>query len=553
MMTPVVAIDAAECRDAGLVGGKAARLAQARAAGLPVPDSIALPCAASAATLAVAARGVADRGRHACRLEVMSADRSALADVAKPARRLGPALAVRSSAPLEDDTRLAGAYTSLIGVSPGEVPTAILSVWASAIRAPGPPPLMGVLIQPDLRPVWAGTARRGDDGSVEVVAVKGGAAPLTAGWATGVTITVSPAGDIGPTSAATEADPSVARAAAALARDVAAALGDDLIEWAYSGGRAWLLQSGRLERPPPPPCAAASGAELSPVLSCDPRILLRAARCAGDLGERWILPWAIAWEAVPSAGQDGGPGLMARPAAAWNELTRLSARLTAQVWGVRPSEAGRVAADLESLRGGGPPDERLTALAAPDPGLARRCMLLCARLAAHLLASGVIASASEFWALPADLGPVVRGEAAVADPFRRAHQAALRWEPLLYAAAAAGPRYRGVAAAPGMGCGPAIRAGHAVSLAERRAAGVPARSVIVASYPLPRYAPLLMGAAALVAHGGSGAAHLVTVARTLGVPTVLGCDLSAAIRASDGAYIAVDGGAGTVSVIGAVR
>ena len=77
---------------------------------------------------------------------------------------------------------------------------------------------------------------------------------------------------------------------------------------------------------------------------------------------------------------------------------------------------------------------------------------------------------------------------------------------------------------------------------------LPPRAVIVAAYPLPQYAPLLMGAAALVCRNGSEAAHLITVARSLGVPAVIGADLTAAAQAAAGRYAAVDGYAGTVSV-----
>jgi pyruvate,water dikinase len=77
---------------------------------------------------------------------------------------------------------------------------------------------------------------------------------------------------------------------------------------------------------------------------------------------------------------------------------------------------------------------------------------------------------------------------------------------------------------------------------------LPPRPVIVAAYPLPQYAPLLMGAAALVSRNGSEAAHLITVARSLGVPAVIGADMTAAGPAAARRYAAVDGYAGTVSV-----
>jgi phosphohistidine swiveling domain-containing protein len=99
-----------------------------------------------------------------------------------------------------------------------------------------------------------------------------------------------------------------------------------------------------------------------------------------------------------------------------------------------------------------------------------------------------------------------------------------------------------------MGCGRAISASQeAFALSE--SAGIPARSVIVVRYPLPRYSPLLLGAAGLVAHGGSEAAHLVTVARALGVPAVLGCAVSPMMKSGQDTYVAIDGEAGLVSVL----
>lgn len=558
MTTPTIPLGAERCLDPGIVGDKAARLARAKAAGLPVPESLVIPCEVSAAALTAATRDAHRRGLHACRLDVMSADRSGLADLVPHARAMGPSLAVRSSAPLEDDPRLAGAYNSLIGVLPEELPTAVLAVWASAIRGPGQPPRMGVLIQPELAPEWAGTAERRNDGWVVVTATKGGAQALTAGWTAGVTMTVSPSGDIA-TAEPQSPDDQVVRAAAALARDVAAALGDSMIEWAFSGGCTWLIQSRRgpgAARPAPDTADPRPGYP-EPLVARG--YLLLAARCAGDFAERWILPWAIAGdgsysphEPFPRDRPPGGhrpPRRLARPVTVWEQLTALSDQLTANVWATEPSKAGQVSARLESVRQGGDPAlaDRLPALRPPDPTLALLCLDLAADLGAHLTATGVISSARQLWALPADLGPVLRGTAEPPDPQRAAYKAALRWEPLLYSLAAAGQRLPGLPVSPGTGCGPGIVAEDVAALAARQADWLPPRPVIVARYPLPRYSSLLMGAAGLVAHGGSEGAHLVTVARSLGVPAVLGCDLSAMLK--PGCQVAVDGTAGTVAIL----
>lgn len=71
----------------------------------------------------------------------------------------------------------------------------------------------------------------------------------------------------------------------------------------------------------------------------------------------------------------------------------------------------------------------------------------------------------------------------------------------------------------------------------------------MAPRPLPHLAPLLWGASALVTFGGSGAAHLVEVARSLTVPAVVGCAAEHLLAAPDaGTLAAVDGDRGAVAV-----
>jgi phosphohistidine swiveling domain-containing protein len=59
-------------------------------------------------------------------------------------------------------------------------------------------------------------------------------------------------------------------------------------------------------------------------------------------------------------------------------------------------------------------------------------------------------------------------------------------------------------------------------------------------------APLLLNAAGLVVAEGSVGAHVFEVARSLGVPSVVGVDVP---EGFDGALAAVDGEAGTVWVL----
>jgi phosphohistidine swiveling domain-containing protein len=558
-------LSAAACTGPDFAGAKAARLARAAAAGLPVPASVVVPCTLSAPVLATAAHEAAARGIHDCRLEVMTAGATSLDGLDAAVRPLGPALAVRSSSPLEDDPVLAGAFSSLMGVAPEEVATAVRAVWASAIvhlpvagesAGASPPGIdsataglrMGVLIQPELRPDCAGTAEVLGDGTVEVVAIDGPAGPLLAGWATGVTATVTSGRIITPP-ADRSCDPGVLVAAAGLAGEAARLLGDTLIEWAWADGRLWLVQCRR-----PVPRSAAPGAAGLPDNGLPPRqVLLRAARWPGELAERWLLPWAVAGRTPLSALDEWAAAAppVRDPRACWDAFTRAATELTEQAWGAQPDGGARSAADLAAgLRGGA----YLAAAAEPDDGLARRCLAVAARLAAHLRTSQVIKSASEFWALPADLGPILAGQPVLPDAARRARQAALRWEPALYSATMRwGERLNGTGVAPGTGCGPGLSAERAAALAESGAGGLPPRPVIVAGYPLPQYAPLLMDAAALVTRHGNEAAHLVTVARALGVPAVIGCGLPATLGRGPRHYVAVDASSGTVAVHAADR
>jgi hypothetical protein len=71
------------------------------------------------------------------------------------------------------------------------------------------------------------------------------------------------------------------------------------------------------------------------------------------------------------------------------------------------------------------------------------------------------------------------------------------------------------------------------------------RAVLAVAGPHPQIAPLLWRCSALVASGGSPAAHLFEVASSLGVPAVIGVDL----RPLYGAPAVVDGGNGIVATL----
>lgn len=113
MTTRTTPVPLAEASDARTFGGKAAQLAVAAGAGLPVPDGVALPWSFVDA--------------------VAAGDPGALADLPGPSR-LAPSVAVRSSVVGEDSqtTSFAGLHASLLGVRPAALADAVCAVWRSA-------------------------------------------------------------------------------------------------------------------------------------------------------------------------------------------------------------------------------------------------------------------------------------------------------------------------------------------------------------------------------------------------------------------------------------
>jgi phosphohistidine swiveling domain-containing protein len=593
------------CAGRAFAGAKAAGLARAAAAGFPVPRSVVVPCALSVPVLGRAWPTAGRHGIHAARLEVMEAGEAGeagLAGLTAAVEPLGPALAVRSSSPAEDDPALAGAFSSLMGVAPDQAGTAVLAVWASAIASEPAVPRrggMGVLIQPEINPGFAGTAELGPDGSVSVVATDGPAGPLMAGWATGISVAVTTAGRLEPPVAGPRWDGEVLRAAASLARRAAGVLGDNLIEWAWADGKLWLVQARRTDHQPAQRTQDAGPAPAGRSASnpAGSRRLLRATRWPGELAERWLVPWISAgtpldeqvpWVTAGTPLDRPAPGSR-KPATGaarlWERFTVTSDALIEQVWATAPGGAARrAAAVVTALRAGQADAPPGTA----GPALVRDWLSVAVDLMARL----GIGSWREFLALPADLDSLLAGRTAVPDLARRAQRAALSWEAARFSAISdCGERLIGTAVAPGTGCGPCVGAASAAlggttppdppgcphppprpsprpasgrpsrlswlspptglgqsARPDRPAGGaLPPRAVIVAAYPLPQYAPLLMGAAGLVCRNGSEAAHLITVARSLGVPAVIGADLTTAAAAGE-RYAAVDGYAGTVSV-----
>jgi phosphohistidine swiveling domain-containing protein len=191
---------------------------------------------------------------------------------------LGGRAIARSSSPLEADPRWSGAFSSVAEVGPDDVVAAVRSCWASAFavdalkrlgacRLPLEALELGVLLQPEIRPVAGGVARvtrtgpAGAGGAeVTVEGVRGHPGALLSGWAEGASARVPLPGTTavtgGPAAAPPPAGPAAGGLAGLLGPELVAAvaalaghawrlLGDDVIEWAADDRGIWLLQSQR--------------------------------------------------------------------------------------------------------------------------------------------------------------------------------------------------------------------------------------------------------------------------------------------------------------------
>jgi hypothetical protein len=389
---------------------------------------------------------------------------------------LGGRVIARSSSPLEADPRWSGAFSSVAEVGPDDVVGAVRSCWASAfavdplrrLEACGLPSEaleLGVLLQPEIRPVAGGVARVTGTGpaggaGVTVEGVRGHPGALLSGWAEGAAARVPlpdstavtgqpaagwlPAGPVpgepappggpgqpGDGGLAALIGPAAVAAVAALAGCAWRLLGDDIIEWAADDRGIWLLQSQRSG-------AAARGAGPEPLTAAEP-----GAAAAGGAGAGWA----------------AGAG--------------------------RATAAG--------------------AAAAAEPG-SWADGLPAASASMPLLAAAVLG----------------RGEHVPGRP-----------------------------GAPGTAAGRLV----AVRPHERPAGGC-ADAILLVDQPVPGLAPLLFAVRGVIARTGAAGSHLAEVARSLGVPMVLGCRPERVTGTPDvpgGAFLAaIDGSTGDVALLPAI-
>lgn len=193
---------------AGIVGDKAARLASALDAGLAVLPGWVVPVAEGRPALSAGAAAVRDGRPAAARRAVLGhrLDEVLAAELREAVVRLGGRVIVRSSSPLESDPRWSGAFSSVAEVGPGDAVAAVRSCWASAfavdplgrLEACCMPPEalgLGVLLQPEIRPVAGGVARVSQAAGaaaaeVTVEGVLGHPGALLSGWAEGASAQV---------------------------------------------------------------------------------------------------------------------------------------------------------------------------------------------------------------------------------------------------------------------------------------------------------------------------------------------------------------------------
>lgn len=541
-MGRLIPLDDDRAREPTVVGHKVARLARAAAAGMPVLPGWVLPLEEAARAESVAERG-ASPAAAVLAISALQLDEGLERELEVVAGSLGGSLVVRSSSLLDGDPRWSGAFASYLAVRSYELPAAVRGCWASAFaRDPrarsellagrAESSRIAVLIQPWQAFDGGGTAKLEPGGRVRVSATRGAPAELVGGRVDGCVATIDPAGMIDGDRDLAGLGAGVALAVASVVRDVNAATDDDAIEWGALDGTVSLLQAGRAAPGRPLRRRRPSRDRVLPPAA--ERIARIAAVCPGPIGDRWVLTWAVALRALPVT----GPIAVGDLPAAVGEAHRLASELTAAAWNLPAEEAGAEAtACLRAILGPDPTEGlvRAAELRPVDPVGSARLLGLIEGIGAALSLQGALPSPEHVWRLsPNELERAVRGGSA---PTRTGPD---RWEPFLFAVAEErGRTMRGRAASAGIGAGRAFR------LDGRSWSSPPPRAVLVVPAAVPQLASLIWGAAGLVATTGNDGAHLFEVARSLGVPAVLGVD----IGSGRDDVIAVNGDAGTVSVL----
>lgn len=546
-MDRLFALDDDRTLDARRAGGKAAGLARAVRAGLPVLPGWVVPTDAGAAAIGTGVETLERSGRAAAVLRVceVALGRDLERDLRRAVEDLGPRSIVRSSARQEADPRWAGAFGTYEDVAAEDIEAAVRGCWASAFSRDvlercaamdvRPAELsIGVLLQPWVRFDAGGTATVGTDGSVLVAGAPASPDEIVSGRVRTVVARLGPRGRLEGDDGTL--DGRLLGAVADLARAARETAGGASIEWGAVGQDPRLLQVC-----PARHASAGTRVPWRPRRSF-PEIAERlaevAARYPAPLGEQVVLPWAVALEHESAAAMVRAADL----GAAVDALRVEAAALTAVAWEAPSEAAAREAAQTFRAVLGPDPDGafgRLSQLRAVDPASARRVLGLVEFLAHALVDRGVLGTAASVWHLSIDeLYRAVRlGSRAFPERFGRD-----RWEPFVAEVTEAnGHAMPGTPVAPGVGAGPVhVLEGPPDAWRPAR------RRVLAVREPLPHLAPLLWSASGLVAARGGAGAHLFEVARSLGVPAVIGVEVP---PSANGALAAVDGDVGTVALL----
>jgi rifampicin phosphotransferase len=351
--------------DPSLTGAKAANLAIARRAGLPVLPGIVLTTAWDHRGWSHPSR-LTDGGDSSAWM-AWTAWRQMSDDGRRP-------VVVRSSSTNEDGgtSSMAGVFTSVLDVTDRmSFVRAVDDVLASARSGliTGAP--MAVLVQPQLSPRWGGVLFGADPISgrtdrLLLSACEGGPDRLVSGLDDGWTATLSPRGRVleaGPADGAPGIPSRALRTLARLAKRAAAAFGGPQdIEWAIDdAGTVWLLQSR--------PITTVTGKPTGPVLGTGPLAETFPDPLSPLEADLWLAPMRAGLE----------------------HALRLTGTLSARA--LRRSPVARqidgwAVADLEAL-GSVPPRHRILRKIDPRPGARKlRAAWRVGRLARALPAIG---------------------------------------------------------------------------------------------------------------------------------------------------------------------
>lgn len=542
-MERLIALDDAAACDPAVSGHKAAELARATAAGLPALPGWVLPLGESAAPLAAGRSTDRDQTRAAGILTVSSIelDGQVTKELTALIRSLGGSVVVRSSSVLEGDPRWSGAFSTYLDVGPDDIVAAVRGCWASVftrdaaargafLEVDPAEAGMAVLIQPFVRFDGGGVASLERDGGVTISFATGPPSDLLSGRSVAVPLRLSRDDDPS-TVMPVGMEPPIATAVVDLVNGVHAALGDDTIEWGVASGAVALLQARRAARTDRPVPAPRRRRRYPPVAA---RIARAAARCPGPLGEAWVLPWGFTLDRLPRS----DPLVVSDVCGAIAEARVIAEELVGSTW---PIAAGRSdpdwGASLRLVLGSEPFREldRLSTFPPADQVRAARLLGLADGIGRTLHGDGVLDHAEQVWRLtPTELERAASGgEVAL-------RTGPERWEPFVFSVAHdRGRTSVGRSASPGIG------AGRAFIVDVSTGSSPPPRRVVVVSAVVPQLASLVWEAAGLVAGTGDAGAHLFEVARSLGVPAVIGIDPDTL----GGKVLAVDGDEGTVSVL----